>query len=98
MVELKLAKLPDRTPVKITIAVSPALKANLDSYAEAYNQTYRDREPEPVAELIPYMLQAFLESDKVFMRARKQKTGEDRNIAENRRTPARFRPNIATTP
>ena len=72
MVELKLAKLPDRTPVKITITVSPMLKANLDGYAEAYRQAYGEKEAEPVSELIPYILQSFLESDRGFSKMRKQ--------------------------
>jgi hypothetical protein len=33
MVNLKLAKLPDRTPVKITITVSPDLNRALQAYA-----------------------------------------------------------------
>jgi hypothetical protein len=61
MRELKLAKLPDRTPVKITIRVSPDLNATLQVYAELYRETYGD--PEPLAELIPYMLENFLKSD-----------------------------------
>ena len=35
MPELKLGKLPDRKPVKITITVSAALDKKLHSYAEA---------------------------------------------------------------
>ncbi len=73
MAELKLAKLPDRTPVKITITVSPALKANLDGYAEAYRLAYGEKEAEPVSELIPYILQSFLESDRGFTKMRKQR-------------------------
>ncbi|TAL02582.1 MAG: DUF2274 domain-containing protein [Rhodospirillaceae bacterium] len=72
MAELKLAKLPNRTPVKITITVSPILKANLDSYAEAYRQAYGERETEPVSALIPYILESFLESDRGFTKKRKQ--------------------------
>jgi hypothetical protein len=36
MSELKLAKLPDRKPVKIAITVSPNLNKKLDAYADAY--------------------------------------------------------------
>ncbi len=66
---LRLSKLPDRTPVKITVAVMPDLAAALKRYAEFYCQAYG--EDEPVAELIPYMLQVFLESDRGFQKARK---------------------------
>jgi hypothetical protein len=34
MAELKLAKLPDRTPVKLTISVSPELNRALVDYFE----------------------------------------------------------------
>ena len=40
MPELKLGKLPDRKPVKITITVSAALDKKLHSYAEAYRAAY----------------------------------------------------------
>lgn len=68
MADLKLGRLPDRTPVKLTISVSPELNAALRDYATIYAQTYgRD---EPVGELVPAMLSAFLESDRTFARAR----------------------------
>jgi hypothetical protein len=69
MAEIKLAKLPDRTPAKITIAVSSDLNRALNEYAEMYRETYG--EAETVAELIPFMLGAFLESDRGFAKARK---------------------------
>jgi len=68
MVELKLAKLPDRTPVKLTITVTPDLLNALRDYAAIYAQTYGTEEP--VTDLIPAMLSAFLESDRNFIRAR----------------------------
>lgn len=68
MPELKLAKLPDRTPIKITISITPDLQAALHDYAKAYADTYgRD---EPVTELIPAMLVSFIENDRAFMRSR----------------------------
>ncbi|MCF3947816.1 DUF2274 domain-containing protein [Acidiphilium iwatense] len=74
MTELKLAKLPDRTPVKITITVSPELNQALRQYAEIYRATYGAAES--VADLIPFMLGAFLDSDKGFAKARKSITDE----------------------
>jgi len=68
MPDLKLAKLPDRTPVKMTISVTPDLHQNLARYAALYAEAY-DRE-EAVADLIPAMLASFLESDRAFMRSR----------------------------
>jgi hypothetical protein len=69
MSELKLGKLPDRTPVKITITVSADLNQALREYAAIYRTTYG--ETESVADLIPFMLGAFLESDRGFAKARK---------------------------
>jgi hypothetical protein len=66
---LKLGKLPDRTPAKITITLAPELNAALRDYAAIYRDTYG--EAESVADLIPFMLQAFLDSDKAFVKARK---------------------------
>ena len=66
MADIKLPKLPDRTPIKLTITVSPDLKKTLDSYADAYREAY-GRE-EAVSDLIPVMLTVFLESDKAFAR------------------------------
>jgi hypothetical protein len=69
MPELKLARLPDRTPVKLTIAISPDLHGALSAYAALYAKTYGSEAP--VAELVPAMLGAFLESDRVFAAAQK---------------------------
>lgn len=67
---LKLAKLPDRTPAKITITVSAELNQVLHRYAALYRDTYG--EAESVTELIPFMLDAFLDSDRDFAKARKE--------------------------
>ncbi|OJY51449.1 DUF2274 domain-containing protein [Sphingomonas sp. 67-41] len=68
MPDLKLAQLPDRTPVKLGISVMPDLHQALNDYAALYAQAY-GRE-EPVADLIPAMLTAFLESDRAFSKGR----------------------------
>lgn len=72
MAELKLARLPDRTPVKIPITVSPILNQKLAAYAGAYKEAYG--EEERVADLIPFMLEQFLDNDRQF-----------KNIAKPRR-------------
>jgi len=68
MAELKLGRLPDRTPVKLAITITPDLQSSLQAYAAIYTETYGVKEP--VADLIPAMLTAFLESDRNFVRAR----------------------------
>lgn len=70
MPEIKLAKLPDRTPVKLAITITPELHRALNDYAAVYNETYG--QSEPIAELVPHMLAAFLASDRGFTKAREQ--------------------------
>jgi hypothetical protein len=70
MADLKLGKLPDRTPVKVTINISPDLKQALAAYAQLYRETYG--EAEPVQELIPAMLASFLEGDRTFVQRRRK--------------------------
>jgi hypothetical protein len=66
---LRLARLPDRTPVKMVIAVEPSLASALADYASGYAETYgEDEKPET---LVPAMLETFLASDAGFKRARK---------------------------
>ena len=69
MPDIKLPKIPDRTPVKMTIQLLPDLADALGAYAAVYEQAYG--KAEPVAELIPFMLAAFLESDRAFARAKR---------------------------
>jgi len=67
---LKLDKLPDRAAAKITFTASAELKAALNDYAEIYRRAYGQKEG--VAELIPFMLEAFINADTGFKRARKE--------------------------
>lgn len=71
MAGIKLERLPDRTPVKITILVSPDIGRALADYAAAYEMAYG--EAAAVAELVPAMLAAFLESDREFARSRRSR-------------------------
>ncbi|PWB81795.1 MAG: DUF2274 domain-containing protein [Methylocystaceae bacterium] len=66
---LKLGKLPDRTPAKITVTLTPELTGALSDYAAVYREAYG--EAASVADLVPFMLEAFLQSDKAFAKARK---------------------------
>lgn len=73
MADLKLGKLPDRVPVKLTIAVSPELNRALGDYARAYEAAYG--QAETPADLVPAMLESFLASDRAFARMRKEPIG-----------------------
>ena len=73
MVELRIGRLPDRTPVKIAIVVLPELNDRLRAYASAYSSAYGT--DEPVTELIPAMLAAFLDSDRAFAKIERAPDG-----------------------
>ncbi|MCR9194225.1 MAG: DUF2274 domain-containing protein [Hyphomonas sp.] len=66
---LRLDRLPDRTPVRMSLSVDPELASALSDYAEIYRQTYGAKE-KPEA-LIPAMIESFLASDAGFKRARR---------------------------
>lgn len=69
MANLKLGKLPDRMPVKITVALSPDLYRALTEYAAAYSEAYGAEEP--LSELVPAILAAYLNDDRAFSRRQK---------------------------
>jgi len=70
MPELRLRNLADRRPVKMVISLSPELNQALLDYAALYGEVYG--QPEPVHELIPAMLAAFLDGDRAFARRRRE--------------------------
>ena len=74
MPDLKLAKLPDRTPVKLTISIAPELHHALEDYARIYKDVHGVAEP--VCELVPAMLAGFLEADRGFAKARRSLEAE----------------------
>jgi hypothetical protein len=79
---MKLSKLPDRTPVKLTTTLSPQLAARLRDYADYYAETYDTREE--VADLVPFMLEAFLDADADFRRASRTGGAKDSSDAAAR--------------
>lgn len=66
---LRLARLPDRTPIKVTLALDPELHVRLQEYAAIYQETYG--ETARIEDLAPVMLQKFLDGDRHFRRVRK---------------------------
>ena len=69
---LKLSKLPNRTPVKVTSTFPPDVHEALADYARLYEQIHGENEK--IENLVPYMIAAFLNADKGFQKARKQLT------------------------
>ena len=75
MKKVKLARLPDRIPVKMQVTLPPDLAARLRDYADLYAETYGVRE-EP-ADLVPFMLESFLRGDAGFRKAMRDKAGKE---------------------
>lgn len=67
---LKIGPLPDRTPVKLSLLIDPALRAELDEYASVYRETYG--EAHGIEALVPAMLETFLASDTAFKKAKRK--------------------------
>jgi hypothetical protein len=65
MTDLKLGPLPKVEAARMSITLSKPLKDALELYAAEYGEAYR---PTQLAELVPHMLDAFLRSDKAFMK------------------------------
>lgn len=67
MSPLKLKKLPNRETAKITFTASVDLRQMLEAYAKLYEVEYGEREA--IADLIPYILEAYVSSDRQFRKA-----------------------------
>ena len=67
---LKIAKLPDTRPAKLSISIPPSLMSDLELYTQLYEQTYGEKQP--VSALIPSMLTGFLASDHGFKKAKRE--------------------------
>ena len=66
---LRIGKLPDLTPVKLTVSLDREVHAALEDYASIYGESYG--ETVRPAELVPSMIAGFLSTDNGFKRARK---------------------------
>lgn len=62
--KLRLGPLPRTETVKLTIALTAALKVHLERYAALHAQTYG--EPVDAVTLIPHMLESFIMRDRGF--------------------------------
>lgn len=69
MSAIKLAQLPDRTPVKLTVHLPPELNQALIDYAALYAEVYG--RSEAVHDLVPAMLGSFLDGDRLFVQRRR---------------------------
>jgi hypothetical protein len=70
---MKLDKLPDRTPVKLSVSFAPDDHSDLVLYADLYAHVYG--ESAAPADLVPFIVRAFLAGDPAFKRTKKAKVG-----------------------
>lgn len=75
MPDLKLARLPDRVPIKHTFSASPELNRCLALYVELYREAYGEEESIPT--LVPFMLRTFLDGDRAFQKAMRERLATD---------------------
>ena len=66
---LRIGKLPDLTPVRLTVSLDREVHQMLEDYALIYNESYG--EAVKPADLVPSMIAGFLATDNGFKRARK---------------------------
>ena len=71
MTKLRLGPLPKNEPIKLTVALSPRLKLELEQYAVLHSETYG--ETVDATALIPHILETFIAKDRAFQRTRKRK-------------------------
>ena len=72
MAKLRLTSVPDERPVKLTVELPAPVHRDLAAYAEVFaRQTGQKIEP---PKLIGPMLARFMSTDRVFLRARREKT------------------------
>ncbi|PHZ86751.1 DUF2274 domain-containing protein [Paremcibacter congregatus] len=65
---LRIKKITDRTPVKITLSLPPETHSDLLKYAEIYRQEHSCTETPQV--LAVHMITAFIQSDNGFKKAK----------------------------
>ncbi len=68
--KLKLAKLTDTKPSKLSVSLPPELLGDLEVYASIYEQAYGEKQA--VGALIPSMFAGFLASDHGFKKAKRE--------------------------
>ncbi len=70
MPDIKLARLPDRTPVKLVLKLAPDLHRSLCDYARFYQAEHG--EAVPLEDLVPAMVASFMAGDRGFAKAARE--------------------------
>ncbi|WP_419906505.1 DUF2274 domain-containing protein [Hoeflea sp.] len=87
MSPLKLKKLPNRETAKITFTASADLQQMLEAYASLYEAEYGERET--IIDLIPYMLETFIDSDRNFRQRNPHDDKSERFLKSSATVPTR---------
>lgn len=66
MTRLKLGRIPDERPVKLTIEVPGPLHRKLIAYGEALARETGQPDPIPPAKIAPPMIAGYIDSDREF--------------------------------
>jgi hypothetical protein len=72
MSKLKLGRIGDDKPVKLTVELPAAVHRNLIAYAEAIGRESGQPAPDP-AKIVAPMIERFMATDRAFASARKAK-------------------------
>ncbi|WP_454885464.1 DUF2274 domain-containing protein [Sphingomonas oryzagri] len=75
MTKLRLGRIEDDKPIKITIELPGAVHRDLVRYAEAHARETGLPQPLPPERLIPPMLERFMAGDRAFARKRSAPSG-----------------------
>jgi hypothetical protein len=75
MPDIKLGRLPDRTPVKLALKLPPDLHLSLCQYARFYQAEHGEKVV--IEELIPAMLASFIAGDRGFTKALRERRLEN---------------------
>ncbi|WP_094463882.1 DUF2274 domain-containing protein [Pannonibacter phragmitetus] len=68
MTRLKLGRIPDERPVKLTIEVPAPLHRKLIAYGEALAREMGEADPIPPTKVAPPMIAGYIDSDKEFVK------------------------------
>ncbi|MBB6458091.1 DUF2274 domain-containing protein [Acetobacter fabarum] len=71
MTTLRITEIPDDRPVRVTVQLPADLHRDLLAYAAMVRDNGRPADP---IKLLPHMIRAFIGSDRVFQKARRDRT------------------------
>lgn len=71
--ELKIRNILNEKPVKITVEVPASVFRDLESYAQAISSANSENGPVDAAKLIVPMISKFMDEDRAFLKARRQR-------------------------